>query len=63
MKFKEGQRVRLLPFEIEPEQFGTVLGIEGTDVILVEIDKQYRDNLWDDGFREVPVEQVEEINE
>ena len=55
---KTGNRVRLLPTENCPEEFGTILSVENT-VVLVEIDKQYRDNTWDDGFREVPFEQIE----
>jgi len=58
MNFKEKQRVRLLPTENCPEEYGIILKVESS-IVLVEIDKQYRDNTWDDGFREVPFEQIE----
>ena len=55
---KKGNRVRLVPTGNCPEEYGTILKIESS-IVLVEIDEQYRDDLWDDGFREVPFEQIE----
>ena len=57
-ELKVRQRVRLVPTGNCPEEYGIILGIESS-VVLVEIDEQYRDNTWDDGFREVPFEQIE----
>ncbi|MCG7840521.1 MAG: hypothetical protein MIO87_01275 [Methanomassiliicoccales archaeon] len=58
---KPGTRVTLREWEdegrIEPEQKGTVLG--GTDPVMVELDKRFRDGPHDDGLREVSLDQIE----
>lgn len=69
-KFKEGQRVRLKPFEDNPEQSGVVWNGKVTNgTIIVRIDREQRDNarltkdgFRDDGFREVALDQVEVSN-
>lgn len=65
---EEGQRVRLKPFEGEPEQVGTVVAVEeilkpfGTDSFrLVQVDEIFRSGDNDDGIREVPLDQIEPL--
>lgn len=55
--FPDGTRVRLLPFEDEPEQFGTVLGEPENGMYVVQIDPPLEDG--DDGLREVSEDQME----
>jgi hypothetical protein len=63
--FPEGTRVKLKADEQEgwPEQYGTSLGREGdSDVWMVSLDEEYRDKackFYDDGLREVTVDQLE----
>lgn len=61
-KFKHGQRVRLLPVVAEglPEQFGTIVdpddeggGGRDRDVWMVELDREHREDAYDNGLREV----------
>jgi hypothetical protein len=59
-KFKAGQRVKLLPFEDQPEQMGTIDEYEGNGLYCVTIDPKYRSK-GDDGLREVDEEQLEEV--
>lgn len=54
-------RVRLKPFEEEPEQFGQVLHIDRrNDTCLVQLDRAEL-SLDDDGLREVPMNQMEVV--
>lgn len=59
--FQEGQRVKLLPFEGNPTEFGTVIAEERDGFMyIVELDDPFRaDDLGDDGIREVPADQME----
>ena len=63
MKLKEGQKVRLKPNKSEgwPEEFGVIESIDDidNDVIMVRVDKKYRDDASDDGLREVGEKQIE----
>jgi hypothetical protein len=64
-KFTTGQRVRLVPFEGNPEEFGKVLSVEfcswGVSYI-VRLDRQYRERgLEDDGLREVTEGQLRAV--
>lgn len=61
-RFKAGQRVRLKPFEVNPEEFGTVDGYEGNGMYLVTVDKKYRPLEDRDGLREVEESQMEYAN-
>lgn len=62
MKFKQGDKVRLIPNHDEGwvEEFGTVLqGETSNGVVTVELDGDYRNSESDDGLREVTPEQLE----
>ena len=62
-RYRPGKRVKLLPFEDQPEQKGHILNWPTNDVIAVEIDVQYRDaDGTDDGLREVPLNQIEVLS-
>jgi hypothetical protein len=56
--FKVGERVKLLPFEEQPEETGKVLESEGMGLYIVQIDTQFRD-VGDDGLREVNEDQLQ----
>lgn len=58
-KYQYGDRVKLAPFEGEPEQKGTVLEESEKGVITVQLDKQFYNLLdGDDGLREVSRDQI-----
>jgi len=59
-KFKADDRVRVLPFAEtnQPEQFGTVEGIDKNGTICIRVDKKYRGKK-DDGLRDVTADQLE----
>lgn len=55
-KFREGDRVRLLPFEDQPEEYGEVCGDEEDEVVIVQLDDEYFTyGSKDDGLREMGV--------
>lgn len=60
MTFKKGQRVLLLANAEEgwPEEVGTVLGADGNDSYLIELDLEFIDYLDDDGIRSVTTDQM-----
>lgn len=58
-RFREGQRVRLKPFEDQPEEFGEVLSNYDRTWYVVAVDEEGLD-MHDDGLREVPEDQLEE---
>lgn len=67
-KVTEGQRVKLLPFEDQPEQHGFVevveyLVSEGTPyfMYIVRLYKEYVVEEYDDGIREVDEDQLEAL--
>jgi hypothetical protein len=55
-----GDRVRLLPFEEEPEELGTVVGglVNGNYTVRVDDEYRHHDDAYDDGLRDVPAEQL-----
>lgn len=53
----EPKKVRLLPFEEQPEQTGVVLEDDG-EWLVVELDRECWDTDERDGLREVPRDQV-----
>jgi hypothetical protein len=56
---KVGDRVRLSEFEGEPEQDGEILSIWLDDgMVVVCLDKEFRDDASDDGLRELGIEQI-----
>ena len=59
--YKQGDRVRLLPFEEEPEQIATVLGPPENGMYIVRLDKEYLADSLDDGLRELDAEQMEPL--
>jgi hypothetical protein len=54
-----GHRVRLKPFEDNPEEFGTFQGDSGGDTGIVLLEEEFILDIMDDGVREVPYEQME----
>jgi len=54
----KGKRVRLPATDDLPEEFGKIIGTF-RDLLLVEVDKVYRDSDDPDGLREVLIEDVE----
>lgn len=61
-----GTKVRLLPYEDQPEQYGTVLGNDALyepsgAVYVVALDRAFVDDaeVEDDAIREVPADQLE----
>lgn len=62
-KFEVGQKVNLKANKEEgwPAEEGTITSIDDidNDVIMVKVDKKYRDGKDDDGLREVGVDQIE----
>lgn len=64
-QFRPGQRVRLLPIDDQPEEFGHVLHHEENGVVPVEVDVRYRStepDEFDDGIRECMIEDVEVVS-
>jgi hypothetical protein len=59
-KFKPGQRVKLLPFEDQPEEMAVVDEYEGNGLYCVTLEKKYRGK-GDDGLRECDEDQMEEV--
>ena len=66
MKFHKGQKVRLIPFEEEPEQFGKIediatksKGPKEYSIYTIILDKKYCQDKSDDGLREVSEDQLE----
>lgn len=59
-KFTPGQRVKLLPFEDQPEEIGTVDDYEGNNLYCVTVDEEFRSE-GDDGYREVDEDQLEAV--
>ena len=59
-KFKADDRVRVLPFAEtnQPQQFGTVEGVDKNGTICIRVDKKYRGKK-DDGLRDVTADQLE----
>jgi len=54
-----GKRVCLPKTDELPEEFGTIIEVEANGVLLVEVDKAYRDEDDTDGLCEVLIEDVE----
>lgn len=58
--FRDGQHVKLRACEGNPTEWGHILGdgpaING--VVVIKLDRAYRSGPYDDGIREVPIEQV-----
>lgn len=72
MKLHTGERVRLKPFQDDDvndsEQFGVVQGWEdedptSNDTVIVQLDDLYYNGLLEDGLREVPLDQVEKLED
>jgi hypothetical protein len=62
MELRRHQRVRLKSTDLCPEEFGIVLeNYPERGIVLIGIDKKYRDDEYDDGLRETPIEQIQEI--
>jgi len=66
MKKKElrlliGKKVKLLPFEDNSEEYGELLGVDRSTVVIC-LEKKYRIDKFDDGLREIEFNQIEEIN-
>ena len=61
-KLREGKRIRLIPYIKNPTEFGVILGMDRKHgVAYVKIDKIYRRDKFDDGLREVPLEQIRSL--
>ena len=63
-KFKEGQVVKLLPFEDQPEQLATVIGFDQMDwglSYIVELSPDFKEDEYDDGIRDVTEDQMEAV--
>jgi hypothetical protein len=58
-KFFNDQRVRLIPFGENPEEFGIVDCYEGNGMYLVTLEKKYWNKEDRDGLREVDERQIE----
>lgn len=54
MSFEVGQRVRLIPFEGNPEEHGVIIGEEVNGAWMVEVDHP----VGEDGLVEVPTAQM-----
>lgn len=61
-KFLAGDRVKLLPFEDQPEELGVVIEYEGNNLYCVTVDRRFRLEC-DDGLREVDGDQLEASSE
>jgi len=63
MKFKEGQRVKLLADAEEgwPEEIARIIEYEGNDLYCVRVESEYLDGPDDDGLREVLIENMEAL--
>jgi hypothetical protein len=61
LKLLIGKKVKLLPFEDEPEGYGELLSVDRSTA-LVCLEKKYRIDKFDDGLRELEFNQLEEIN-
>jgi hypothetical protein len=61
LKLLIGEKVKLLPFEDEPEEYGELLSVEGSTAVVC-LEEKYREDKFDDGLREVEFDQLEEIN-
>lgn len=60
-KYKEGDRVRLLPWEDQPEEVGTVCGDPVNEMYIVALDEEYIKEKGDDGLRELSEDQMEPL--
>lgn len=63
MTIRTGSRLRLTRKNGEPEQFGIALGSAWNRSVVVRLDPEYRTDRFDDGLRDVPVDQIQEVTQ
>jgi hypothetical protein len=57
--YKHGDKVKLFPFEDEPEQKAVVLGGPENEMYVVALLPEYLTDPYDDGLRECSADQME----